>query len=60
MADKNPNPWVKVVFAAETDVFGRCPECEEDYGDCPCPGPTMDEYEYEEINGVLMARLIAE
>lgn len=50
--------WVRVVFACEVDDDGNCPVCEDvDYGDCPCPGPTMeDEYEYKEINGVLFAK----
>ena len=33
-----------------------CPRCEIEYADCECIGPTMDGYEYKEINGVLMAR----
>lgn len=34
-----------------------CPVCNEDYAECPCPGPSMDdEYEYKELDGVLMAR----
>lgn len=50
------HPWQRVIFSAECDEDGNCPICEIDYGDCPCPGPTMDDYEYEERDGVLYAR----
>lgn len=53
---KNNNPWVRVVFSGDCDEDGNCPVCGEDYGDCPCPGPTQDEMEYEERDGVLYAR----
>lgn len=48
--------WKLVVFSAECDEDGNCPFCEIDYGRCPCPGPTQDDMEYREIDGVLYAR----
>lgn len=51
-------PWKRVVFAAECSDEGLCPVCGIDYAECDCPGPTMDEYEYREVNGVLWARAL--
>ena len=54
--------WRPVVFAADCGEDGFCPVCgmiglEIDFGDCSCPGPTQDDqFEYREIDGVLMAR----
>jgi hypothetical protein len=49
--------WRKVVFAAECDPdTGGCPACGEDFGECPCFGPTQDGIEYCEIDGVLYGR----
>ena len=48
--------WKRVVFAADCDEDGFCPGCGDDFSDCGCPGPTMDECEYREIKGVLYAR----
>lgn len=49
--------WQKVVFAADCDEDGNCPQCEVDYTDCECPGPTQDDlYEYKEVKGQLLAR----
>ena len=48
--------WRAVVFAADCDEEGNCPVCGIDYAECECPGPTMDGFEYEVIDGVLMAR----
>lgn len=48
--------WKRVVFAADCDDDGFCPGCGDDFSDCGCPGPTMDECEYREIKGVLYAR----
>lgn len=52
--------WQRVVFSAECDEDGNCPVCGDiDFAECGCPGPTQeDEFEYEEIDGVLMARRI--
>ena len=45
-----PPPWRRVVFSAEVDEgTGLCPECGGDYTFCPCPGPTMDELEYQTL-----------
>lgn len=52
------NKWMAVIFAADCDEDGNCPACGIDYGECPCPGPTMDNHEYKEINGILFARKI--
>jgi hypothetical protein len=57
--------WRKVVFAAdcvyeewdEEMECAICPNCEIDYSECACAGPTQDdEYEYAEFNGVMYAR----
>lgn len=48
--------WKPVVFSADCDEDGNCPHCGIDYGDCDCPGPTQDGYEYKTIKGKLMAR----
>lgn len=52
------NPWVRVVFSSECDEDGNCPNCEIDYAECRCYGPTQDDLEYEERDGVLYARRI--
>lgn len=51
-------PWRVVVFAAECDPeTGECPVCGEDFGECPCPGPTQeDEFEYRMLGDLLYAR----
>lgn len=55
--------WVKVVFAAECSAESEdgenlmCPNCNEDYATCECPGPTQDDiYDYEERADGLYAR----
>lgn len=48
--------WKRVVFAADCDGDGYCPVCEDDFGDCGCPGPTMEECQYVEHGGELYAR----
>lgn len=53
--------WKKVVFASDLPL---CEDCEEPwckkhkkhYADCDCIGPTEDEVEYREVNGVLYGR----
>jgi hypothetical protein len=56
-----PGKWKRVVFAADCDEDGNCPVCGTDYGECGCPGPTMDDtWEYREHNGVLQARPLPE
>ena len=55
--------WKPVVFAfdmLECDCCEEpfCPEHNMHYWECHCYGPTQDDLEYEEINGVLMARPI--
>jgi hypothetical protein len=48
--------WRRVVFAADCDEDGNCPLCGVDYGECSCPGPTMDDHDYRVIDGALHAR----
>jgi len=56
--------WQRVVFASDCSgcpACGEpvCPVCEDHYAECQCPGPTQDDlFEYEEQDGVLMARPI--
>ena len=50
--------WIPVVFASDCDEDGNCP-CGVDYAeDCLMPGPTQDEFEYVEIDGVMLGRKI--
>lgn len=51
-----PETWREVVFSSDCDEDGNCPKCNIDYGDCPCLGPTEDDVEYEERDGVLYGR----
>lgn len=50
------NPWKQVVFSSDCDEDGNCPNCGIDYGECECFGPTQDDVEYKEVDGVLYAR----
>jgi len=56
--------WQKVIFATdcvpcEFCLEPVCPVCSCHYAECDCPGPTQDDmYEYEVIDGVMMAREI--
>jgi len=56
--------WMRVVFADDCkpcDMCGEpvCHTCQVHYAECDCPGPTQDDmYEYEVIDGVMMAREI--
>ena len=57
--------WRRVVFADDLDdcpMCGEpfCHECDRHYANCHCPGPTMDDHEYELRDGVLYARQIDE
>lgn len=47
--------WWPVSWACDVGFDGECSICGQEYGDCPCPGPTMDEYDYEIFNGELYA-----
>lgn len=51
-----PNAWKRVIFSSDCDEDGNCPRCKTDYGDCPCIGPTEDDVDYRERNGVLQGR----
>lgn len=63
-----PTGWKKVSFAAEClggdddEPGDECSICGLDYSEeCECPGPTQeDEYEYQEFNGTLYAKLAQE
>lgn len=49
--------WRKVIFSSDVDPeTDECPGCGGDYAECGCPGPTLDGWEYEEIDGELHAR----
>lgn len=52
--------WEPVQFTADCDPDGDgwCRTTDKDPCECECLGPTQDEVEYREINGVLMARPI--
>lgn len=52
------NDWLRVVFSADCDEYGECPNCNIDYAECECPGPTQDDvYEYRfDADGVMWAR----
>jgi DNA (cytosine-5)-methyltransferase 1 len=52
--------WLPVVHACECDEDGNFPRCGIDFGDCGCPGPTQDGYEYEERSDGLYARRLAD
>lgn len=66
------NPWRRVSFSSDAvhdpdcmmgDDCGcepACSVCGDVYHECSCPGPTMDEYEYRIIRGVLHARRAVE
>jgi hypothetical protein len=50
--------WVPVVFSSDCDEDGNCP-CGVDYAEeCQMPGPTQDDYEYDEIDGVMVGRKV--
>lgn len=48
--------WKPVVHSCECDEDGNCPNCEIDFAECDCPGPTQDGYEYEERPEGMFAR----
>lgn len=50
--------WKEVSFASDVDADDNCSICGQPYDECPCPGPTMDDYEYEVFNGTLYGRLV--
>ena len=57
--------WIEVVHSHDCEPCDMCeepicPNCEDHYADCECPGPTQDDqFEYNEVAGVLYAREIA-
>ena len=50
----------RVVFAAECDEDGNCPQCGDDFGDCECIGPTEEDVEYIWIDGELYGKRMAD
>ncbi len=54
-----PSGFSRVVFAAECDDEGTCPQCGDDFGDCDCIGPTEDDVEYIWIDGELYGKRLA-
>ena len=56
MVSQLPKGFERVVFSADCDEDGNCPNCNIDYADCECVGPTEDGVEYREVNGVLYGR----
>lgn len=61
-----PLGWKQVSFAADClggdedecgDIYSICGE---EYAECDCPGPTQDGYEYQEIDGIMYARIATE
>ncbi|AIT13309.1 hypothetical protein DSS3P1_74 [Ruegeria phage DSS3-P1] len=51
--------WKAVSFASDVDEDDCCSICGQDYAECPCPGPTMDDdWEYEFFDGTLYARRV--
>jgi len=53
-------PWSIVISIVDLDEEGNCPLCQVDYAECPCPGPTQEEYEYDELDGIMIARRVKE
>lgn len=53
-----PDGWIPVVFWVDCEQYNLCP-CGYDYvEECPCPGPTMDEFQYMEEEGVMYGKSI--
>lgn len=48
--------WKRVVYSSDCDEYGECPLCGVDFGNCGCPGPTMDECQYIEHDGEMWGR----
>lgn len=62
----NQVEWVKVVFLSdcifedwdEDKECPLCPQCGDDYSDCLCPGPMMDDiYQYDWFDDILYAKI---
>jgi len=50
----------RVVYAADCDEEGICPQCGDDFGDCECIGPTEDDVEYIWVDGELYGKRLAD
>lgn len=49
--------WRRVSYAGDIPAgTDECQVCGGDYADCPCPGPTQDEFDYQDFHGVMFAR----
>jgi hypothetical protein len=56
-----PDGWIPVVFYLDCNYLHGidvCPCGYEYTEECPCPGPTMDEYQYMEEEGVMYGKLV--
>jgi len=58
-----PKGWRKVMSAADMldcEMCGEpfCPECNAHYADCDCIGPTEDDVEYKDVDGITFATRI--
>lgn len=51
------SPWKLVSWSMDCGPERECSVCDEEYGVCPCPGPMMEEYEYESRGDELYAHL---
>lgn len=55
------NGWHRVVFADELDPCDSCTEpyceeCDAHFGECDCPGPTQDGWEYRSFGDELWCK----
>lgn len=53
--------WKRVVFTFEFGEDGLCPVCNQEHGECECPGPNSEHedgtpYQFKEVDGVLYAK----
>ena len=50
--------WERVMFSSQCDPEGEgwCKVRNVDPAECPCYGPTQEDLEYKEVNGILFAR----
>lgn len=51
-----PFGFEKVVFSMDCGDDGECPECEYDFSECLCIGPTEDGCSYITIDGVMYGK----
>lgn len=56
--------WVPVIYADQLpgcELCGEpwCDKCKKHYADCDCPGPHSEDFEFKEVDGVLLARKLS-